>query len=71
MKKKLFIEKMSCNHCKNYVEELLKNMEGIKAAEVNLDEKFAVVELIKDIKDAEFDKVISKAGYDLIKVTDM
>lgn len=69
MKKKLYIEKMSCNHCKNYVEKVLGDMEGVKSAKVNLDEKVAVVELIKDIKDEEFDKVISEAGYDLVKVT--
>lgn len=67
MRKKLIIESMSCQHCVMHVTNALKELEGIKSVEVNLEGKFAIIELSKDVDDAVLKDVIYDAGYDLIK----
>ncbi|MFY9177936.1 MAG: heavy-metal-associated domain-containing protein [Caldicoprobacterales bacterium] len=67
MRKKLIIEGMSCQHCVMHVTNALKELEGIKSVEVNLEGKFAIIELSKDVDDAVLKDVIYDAGYDLIK----
>ncbi|MRG87362.1 copper chaperone CopZ [Salinibacillus xinjiangensis] len=37
MEKTLNVQGMSCGHCKMSVEGALKNLDGVSAAEVNLD----------------------------------
>ncbi len=44
---KVFIDGMTCNHCKIRVEKALAEIEGIKRAVVNLEGGFAVVETEK------------------------
>ncbi|MFU0799330.1 MAG: copper ion binding protein [Xylanivirga thermophila] len=68
MKKKIFIDGMSCQHCVNRVTVALNNMEGVSSAKVNLDGGFAEVELDKDISDDAFREIIDDAGYDVIKI---
>ena len=67
MRKKLIIEGMSCQHCVMHVTNALKELEGIISVEVNLEGKFAIIELSKDVDDAVLKDVIYDAGYDLIK----
>ncbi|NLI61540.1 MAG: heavy-metal-associated domain-containing protein [Clostridiales bacterium] len=71
MKKKLFIEGMSCQHCVMHVNSALKDLDGIKSVDVNLKGKFATVELSKDIDHAMLNEVIDDAGYDLVKVENL
>jgi uncharacterized protein len=40
---KVFVRGMNCNHCKNNVENSLKNVEGISGIEVDLDSETAVL----------------------------
>lgn len=68
MKKKLFIEGMSCNHCVAHVEEALKEVDGIQSVQVNLEEKSAVIELAHDVEDEQLRDVIDDAGYELTKI---
>lgn len=65
MKKEIMIEGMSCNHCKMRVEKTLLGLEGITKAEVNLEEKKAVIELTADIENQVIIDAIDDAGYDV------
>lgn len=62
------INKMSCNHCKNRVEEILRNISGIENAEVNLDEKLAEVDYFGAIDENEIKEKINDAGYEFVGI---
>lgn len=68
MKKKLFIEGMSCEHCVAHVEEALKEVDGVKSAKVSLKEKNAVIELTQDVDYERLKEAIDEAGYELISI---
>lgn len=59
---------MSCNHCKNHVEEALNSLAGIEKAEVVLDENLANVEYFGSIDEAEIKKAIEDAGYEYVSI---
>lgn len=57
----LYIEGMSCNHCKMTVEKALKAVPGVTEAVVDLEKKQAVVTgsanrdaLVKAVEDVDF-----------------
>lgn len=62
------VNQMSCNHCKNRVEEILKNISGIENAEVNLDEKLADVDYFGAIDENEIKEKINDAGYEFVGI---
>lgn len=63
MTKKIMIEGMTCQHCKHHVEEALKELEGVKTANVSLEGKFAEIELDREIDDARIIAAVDEAGY--------
>lgn len=67
MRKELRVDGMMCGHCQKHVEEALSKMPGVTAVEVNLEAKTATVTMENEISMDEFDKVISDAGYTLVK----
>lgn len=68
MKKKIFIDGMSCRHCINHVNEALKEFKEVSDVDVVLEEKYAVVTLTEEIKDESIREVLKNFGYTLIKV---
>ena len=62
------INQMSCNHCKNRVEEILKSISGIENAEVNLDEKLAEVDYFGAIDENEIKEKINGGGYEFVGI---
>lgn len=67
MKSKLKIDGMMCEHCRKHVEEALAAMEGVKEVSVDLEKKTAEVTAEREISADEFEKVISEAGYALVR----
>jgi len=67
MTRTLTIEGMMCEHCKKRVEDTLGAMEGVTAAQVNLGDKTATVTMESEIPTADFEKVITDAGYTFIQ----
>lgn len=65
--KKVMIDGMSCEHCKNRVEQKMNEMDGV-AAKVNLTKKQAIVSLSKDVSDEQLTAVIEKAGYKVVEI---
>ncbi|MCR5757972.1 MAG: heavy metal translocating P-type ATPase [Selenomonas sp.] len=66
MQKELKIEGMMCAHCQKHVNDALTKMAGVTAVEVNLEAGTATVTMDQDIPQAEFAKVITEAGYELV-----
>ncbi|MBU3215358.1 cation transporter [Clostridium estertheticum] len=67
MKKKIYVEGMSCGHCVNHVSEALKEI-GAKDVEVNLESKLAITEIGDNITDDVIKAAIEDAGYDVVKI---
>ena len=68
MKKTIFIEGMSCNHCKMRVENTLNELDGVTSASVQLDKKLAEVELSTDISNQVLTEAIDDIGFDVTKI---
>ncbi|HHU64237.1 MAG TPA: heavy-metal-associated domain-containing protein [Clostridiales bacterium] len=68
MKKKLFIEGMGCQKCVHHIEEALKEISAVKSARVNLEGRYAEVELNQDVDEDIFKAVIDEAGYELVSI---
>lgn len=67
MKREIFIEGMTCNHCKMRVEKTLKEIDGITSAEVVLADQKAVVESEKDLDEALITELIDDVGYKVVR----
>ena len=61
------VDGMTCDHCKNWVEKAVNNIDGV-ACKVNLKKKEAVVSLAKDVADEEIRVAIEKAGYRVVEI---
>lgn len=68
VKKQIKIEGMSCGHCKATVETALGSVEGVIKAEVNLDEKLAIVELEKEIDNSVLKNAVEEKGYEVVSI---
>ena len=66
--KTIKINGMACNHCKMTVEKVLSAIDGVEKAEVNLENKVAVVVLSKEIENDVFKTVIEDAGFEVLKI---
>ncbi|MBQ7765216.1 MAG: heavy-metal-associated domain-containing protein [Lachnospiraceae bacterium] len=66
-RKTIIIEGMTCDHCKNRVERVLNEMEGV-AGKVNLSKKQAIASMEKEVSDDALRAVIEKAGYKVVEI---
>lgn len=68
MEKKVFIEGMTCNHCKMRVEKALQGIEGVTKATVDLEQKVAFVESSNLLADEKIIKTVDDAGYQVKQI---
>lgn len=68
MKKKIIIEGMSCGHCVKHVEGALGEISGVIKADVNLEGKYAAVELEREVPDSVLKNAVEEAGYDVVAI---
>lgn len=66
-RKAIIIEGMTCDHCKNRVERVLNEMEGV-SGKVNLSKKQAIVSMEREVSDEELKAVVEKAGYKVVEI---
>lgn len=67
MEKKLLVEGMMCNHCKATVEKTLNALEGVKSAEVNLEEKTVRIVMDQDIPDTVIMEAVRSKGFNPVR----
>lgn len=67
MEKKIIIEGMSCNHCVAHVKEALSGIEGVLSAVVDLDGKYALVN-VNNVSDEVLKEAIEDEGYDVVEI---
>ncbi len=65
--KTVMIEGMTCEHCRNRVENNINAIDGV-AAKVSLKKKKAVVSMEKRVSDEQLREVIEKAGYQVVSI---
>ena len=66
MLKKIIIKGLSCSHCVNHVREPLSELKDSQKVEVNLEQKYAIVETSSN--DEEIKEKIEDQGYDVISI---
>mgnify|MGYP004504947883 FL=1 len=66
MLKKIIIKGMSCSHCVNHVRQALSELKDSQKVEVNLEQKYAIVET--SFNDEEIKEKIEDQGYDVISI---
>lgn len=69
MKKIVTVNGMNCGHCKATVEKALLDLDGVKAAKVNLSKKVAVVSLDTEVSDEVLLNAVRESGFDAVSVT--
>lgn len=69
MRRKLSIEGMRCSHCvANLKDVLTEDIEGIEVLEVNLDGKYAIVNMDDNVDIEKVKALIEDLGFNLISV---
>lgn len=63
----VIVDGMTCEHCKNWVEKSINEIDGA-AAKVNLKKKEAVVSIAKEVSDEQIRAAIAKAGYVVVEI---
>lgn len=67
MKKIMTVNGMHCEHCKNRVESLLKEFDGVKTAKVDLEKKTVTISLKSEISDETLENAVKEAGFEPVK----
>ena len=62
MKHSYHIHGMTCNGCRNHVEETLSKVEGVSEATVDLDKAEATIEMESHIPIEKFQEALKKDG---------
>ena len=68
MEKVLFVEGMTCKHCKMRVEKALNDLSGVKKVSIDLETGKTIVEIKKDIESQILVNAVQEAGYRVAKV---
>lgn len=64
MEKVLHVEGMMCAHCKAHVEKALLGVNGVTAAEADVENKRAVVQYTGEVSDEALVSAVKEAGYE-------
>lgn len=59
----LSVEGMKCHKCAGHVREALESVPGVRSAEVNLEEKYATVQLEETVSDKALIGAVVEAGF--------
>ena len=68
MKKQIRIEGMTCGHCSARVKAALSAVLGVATADVDLDQKVAIVEGTA-LDDALMEEAVAEAGYVVTEIS--
>lgn len=67
MKKTMLVEGMSCNHCVMAVTNALKELEGVRHVQVDLESKKVEVSG-ENLIDESLKEAVEEAGYDVVEI---
>lgn len=68
MKKKILVEGMKCGNCAKHVKEALIKVEGVTSAEVNLSDKYVIVETKAEISEETIKLAVNTEKYNVVEI---
>lgn len=68
MKKKILIEGMSCGHCVKHVTEALSDINGVSNVDVNLEAKYALIDVENNDLDEAIKFAVDEVGYEVVGI---
>lgn len=68
MRKKILVEGMKCENCAKHVKEALINIEDINSVDVNLPDKYVVLDAKVDVSDEAIKHAINTEKYNVIGI---
>lgn len=68
MKKKVYVEGMKCQNCVKHVKEALSSVDGIISADVNLSDKYVIIETNKEVSDASIKTSVNNGKYSVVGI---
>lgn len=68
MKKKIFVEGMKCENCVKHVKEALNSVDGVISADVNLSDKYVIIETNKEVSEGAIKAAVNTEKYNVIGI---
>lgn len=65
---KVYVNNMTCNHCKAFVEKAFSKIDGVSNVSVDLENKLAIVETNKPLSLEEFKEALEDSAYEVIRI---
>lgn len=71
MKKKILVEGMKCANCAKHVSAALSSINGVSSAEVNLADKYVIIETVTDISEEAIKLAVNTAKYNVTGIEEI
>lgn len=68
MKKKILVEGMKCQNCAKHVKDALNSVDGVISADVNLSDKYVIIETNKEVSDVAIKTVVNNEKYNVVGI---
>lgn len=68
MAKKILVEGMKCENCAKHVKEALNSIEGVTSSEVNLANKYVIIETATEVSEEAIKLAVNTEKYDVIGI---
>jgi len=68
MRKKILVEGMKCENCAKHVKEALTNVEGVTNVDINLSDKYVLLDTAADVSDEAIKNAINTEKYNVIGI---
>jgi len=68
MKKKILVEGMKCENCAKHVKEALTNVEGVTNVDINLSDKYVLLDTAADVSDEAIKNAVNTEKYNVIRI---
>lgn len=68
MTKKILVDGMKCENCAKHVKEALVGVDGITSVDVNLNDKFVIVETSSDVSDETIKLAVNTEKYNVVGI---
>lgn len=68
MKKKILVEGMKCENCAKHVKEALTNVEGVTNVDINLSDKYVLLDTVAYVSNEAIKNAINTEKYNVIGI---
>ncbi|WP_461614650.1 heavy-metal-associated domain-containing protein [Clostridium sp. Marseille-QA1073] len=68
MKKKILVEGMKCENCAKHVKKAVTNVEGVTNVDINLSDKYVLLDTVADVSDEAIKNAINTEKYNVIGI---